>query len=156
EASIRLLSFAAPELRRSRVLLLGTYREREMRRSPDLLGAVARVSERIPLRGFEIEEVEDFIRGTTDLTPGEKLVARLHRVSQGNPFFLAELVRMLQAADRLEDDDAELGRFLPDEVRQAIRQNLEPLSAEDRQVLTIAAVIGYEFDIARLRAACDL
>src|SRR4029453_1695916 len=66
EGSILLLAFLASELRRSRILLLGTYREREMRRSPRLFGEVARVSERIPLHGLALEEVGDFARTRTD------------------------------------------------------------------------------------------
>src|SRR4029453_1982660 len=86
EGSVLLLAFLAPELRRSRILLLGTYREREMRRSPRLFGEVARVSERIPLHGLALEEVGDFVRNRTDGVLTKGLVARLHRVSQGNPF----------------------------------------------------------------------
>jgi tetratricopeptide (TPR) repeat protein len=157
EGSILLLAFLAPELRRSRTLLLGTYREREMKRSPRLLAEVARVSERIPLRGFELDEVNDFIKNRVDHAPKETLVAHLHRVSQGNPFFLDELVRMLRAEGRLEgEEDGSLGAHLPDEVREVIRRNLEPLSADDRSVLTCAAVIGYDFDVARLRAVSGL
>jgi tetratricopeptide (TPR) repeat protein len=156
EGSILLLAYLAPELRRSRALLLGAYREREMKRLPRLLGEIVRVSERVPLRGFEPEEVGDFVRNATDILPGDAVIARLHRVSQGNPFFLDELVRMLRTAGRLEQEDGELGSFLPDEVRQVIRRNLEPLSEEDHRLLTTAAIIGYEFDIARLQVVCGL
>src|SRR4030095_368324 len=151
-----LLAFLASELRRSRILLLGTYREREMRRSPRLFGEVARVSERIPLHGLALEEVGDFVRDRTDSVPTKGLIARLHRVSQGNPFFLDELIRMLRTEGRLAHDDVELGAVLPDEVRQVIRRNLEPLSCEDRGLLTVAAVLGYDFDVAKLGALCRL
>jgi tetratricopeptide (TPR) repeat protein len=114
------------------------------------------VSERLPLRGLELEQVGDFVRNALDGPPSTGLVARLHETSQGNPFFLDELVRMLRAAGRLEDVDGELGEALPDEVRQVIRRNLEPLSDEDRELLTMAAVLGYEFDLARLLALAEL
>jgi tetratricopeptide (TPR) repeat protein len=157
EGSILLLAYLAPELRRSRVLLLTAYREREMKRLPRLLGEIARVSERVPLRGLELEEVEDFVRkNATDILPGEAVVARLHRVSHGNPFFLDELVRLLRTSGQLEHEDGERGAALPEEVRQVIRRNLEPLSEEDHRLLTTAAVIGYEFDIARLQVVCGL
>jgi tetratricopeptide (TPR) repeat protein len=156
EGSILLLTFLAPELRRSRVLLLATYRDREMQRLPRLLADVVRVSERVPLRGLRVEEVADFVREHTDAVPRNALVAELHRVSRGNPFFLTELVRMLQASGRLEHEDGELGPGLPDEVRQVIHRNLAPLAAADRELLTTAAVIGYEFDVARLRAVSGL
>jgi tetratricopeptide (TPR) repeat protein len=156
EGSILLLAFLVPELRRSRILMLGTYREREMRRSPRLFGEVAGVSERMPLHGLALEEVRDFVRSRTDGVPTRTLIARLHRVSQGNPFFLDELIRMLRTEGRLAHDDVELGAVLPDEVRQVIRRNLEPLAAEDRGLLATAAVLGYDFDVALLGALCDL
>ena len=152
EGSILLLAFLAPELRRSRSLLLATYREREMQRMPRLLGEIARVSERIALRGLAVDEVGAFVRNRTNARPGERLIAQLHAVTRGNPFFLTELVRMLEAAGRLDDGDAELAAPLPDEVRHVIRHNLEPLSLEDRRLLTRAAAIGHDFDLARLRA----
>jgi len=121
EGSILLLAYLAPELRRSRALLLGAYREREMKRLkrlPRLLGEIARVSERIPLHGFEPAEVGDFVRTATDIHPGESVITRLHAISQGNPFFLDELVRLLRTSGQLEHADGEFGAFLPDEVRQ--------------------------------------
>jgi predicted ATPase len=98
EGSILLLAFLAPELRRSRSLLLATYREREMQRMPRLLREIARVSERIALRGLAVDEVGAFVRNRTDARPGERQLAQLHAVTRGNPFFLSELVRMLEAA----------------------------------------------------------
>src|SRR4029453_6671209 len=156
EGSVLLLAFLAPELRRSRTLLLATYREREMKRSPRLLAEVARVGERIPLPGLALPEAEAFIRERLDGAPRQALIAHLHRVSHGNPFFLDELVRMLRLEGRLEEDESELGAHLPDEGRGVIRRNLEPIAAEDRALLTTAAVIGYDFDIARLSAVSEL
>src|SRR5262249_55409811 len=74
---------------------------------------------------------------------------------EGNPFFLGELVRVLQA-----EGDASRAllarRELPQEVRDAVRRHLEPLSDEDRRLLGIAAVLGREFDFDVWRLACEL
>src|SRR5262249_8174475 len=126
DGSIRLLAFVAPELRRSRTLLLATYREREMQRSR-LLGEVARVSERITLRGLAPDEATHFTREAVDPVPPQPAVAQLHRVPRGNPFSLDEIVRLLNRAGRLERDDGDLAASLPAEVRHVIRRNLEPL-----------------------------
>src|SRR5437763_270564 len=84
--------------RSSRALLLGTYRERHMRSLPRLLGEVVRVGERVPLPGLELAEVGEFVRRASSDTPlKDALIARLHQVTHGNPFFLDELVRMLRA-----------------------------------------------------------
>ncbi len=160
EASMMLLGFVAPEIRRSRLLILATYRELEMRRMARGLGDVARVGERIMLAGFGRGEIDDFLRKTAALTPATKLVDELLRVTEGNPFFLDEMVRLLRAEGTLTADaaDAVDGATvtLPDEVREVIRRHLRPLTEDDRRLLAIAAVLGREFDLAALQLACEL
>jgi tetratricopeptide (TPR) repeat protein len=156
EGSILLLAFLAPELRRVRSLLVTTYREREMQRMPRLLAEIARVSERIPLRGLAVEDVGAFVRTRTAAALGNGMLAQLHAATRGNPFFLGELVHMLEANGRLDRAEEKLADPLPDEVRQVIRHNLEPLSAEVRRLLTTAAAIGHDFDLARLQAVSDV
>src|SRR5262249_16938646 len=102
EGSILLLAFLAPELRRVRCLLVTTYRAREMQRMPRLLAEIARVSERIPLRGLAVEDVGAFVRTRTAAALGNSMLAELHAATRGNPFFLGELVRMLEANGRLD------------------------------------------------------
>jgi tetratricopeptide (TPR) repeat protein len=155
EGSSRLLGFVAAELRRSQVLILGSYRERELRRRPAMLGEIARVSERLPLDGFGLEEVGEFVRNRNHDRASDAVIARLHGASQGNPFFLDELVRMLSAKGGLDDEDGMANRLLPDQVRHVIQRNLASLAAEDRAILEAAAVLGYDFDVGRLRALCD-
>jgi tetratricopeptide (TPR) repeat protein len=161
EASMMLLGFVAPEIRRSRLLILATYRELEMRRMARGLGEIARVGDRVTLTGFVRDEVDDFVRAAADATPETPLVDELWRVTEGNPFFLDEMVRLLRAEGRLEARLAPEGMGgaatpLPDEVREVIRRRLRPLSDDDRRLLTIAAVLGREFDLAALQLACDL
>lgn len=157
EASMMLLGFVAPEIRRSRLLILATYREVEMRRMARGLGEIARVGERLTLVGFARGEVDDFVRRSAAITPETKLVDELMRVTEGNPFFLDEMVRLLRAEGRLDADSlAKTETTLPDEVREVIRRHLRPLSEDDRRLLTIAAVLGREFDLAALQLACEL
>jgi tetratricopeptide (TPR) repeat protein len=157
EASMMLLGFVAPEIRRSRLIILATYREREMRRMARGLAEIARVGDRITLTGLVRDEVDDFVREAADATPETPLVDELWRVTEGNPFFLDEMVRLLRAEGRLHAD--RIGgavTTLPDEVREVIRRRLQPLSEDDRRLLTIAAVLGREFDLAPLQLACEL
>ena len=155
--SMLLLGFVAPEIRRSRVLIVATYRELEMRRMPRLLSDVARASERIPLRGLERVHVEDLINRAAPIRAEDSLVADLYRITEGNPFFLGEVIRMLVAEGRLARRDSRPGPLiLPEEVRQVIRRHVEPLGDDDRRVLAIAAVMGRDFDVAPLQVACEL
>ncbi len=157
EGSMMLLGFVAPEIRRSRLLILATYREIEMRRMARGLGEIARVGERITLTGFGRDEVGDFLHRSAAIDPRPALVEDLLRVTEGNPFFLNEMVRLLRVEGRLDDETlGETAQKLPDEVREVIRRHLRPLSDDDRRLLTIAAVLGREFDLAALQLACEL
>ncbi len=138
------------------MLLLG-FVAPEMRRMPRLFGEVARVVDRIPLRGLERAHVQDLVYGACTVRPHDSLVADLHRITEGNPFFLGEVIRMLRTEGRLTSRDLEAGALpLPEEVRQVIRRHVEPLGKEDRRVLAIAAVMGREFELATLQVASDL
>ncbi len=157
EGSMMLLGFVAPEIRRSHLLILATYRELEMRRMARGLGEIARVGERVTLTGFVRDEVDDFLREATPVTPAASLVDELFRVTEGNPFFLDEMVRLLRVEGTLHADTTDGEAIaLPDEVREVIRRHLRPLSDDDRRFLTIAAVLGREFDLAALQLACEL
>lgn len=154
-ASLALLEHVARELRRSRLLLVGTYREREMRRMPEALSGLTRVGRRIPLRGLERDEVERLVAANVAARPTDDVVAELHTASEGNPFYLEEILHGLRAAGRLDAlDPAGLHARLPDGVRVAIRRRLDPLTTPAREVVDMAAVIGRDFEVATLAAAC--
>ncbi len=145
-ASILLLAFVAPELRRTSVLVAGTYRDVEMRRLPQLFGEVAQAGTHLPLHGLDLQETTDFIRRSVARVPPEGVLADLHRITEGNPYFLGEILRGPWTPG---------GAELPEGVREAIRRRLAPLSAEDRRLLAMAAVIGREFDLSPLAVASE-
>lgn len=156
EASLRLLAWVVRELRGSRVLLVSTYREPEMRRRAKLLGDIARFSRRIGLHGLGRAEIAALVtmHGTP---PSEAMVSRLEEVTDGNPFFLDELVTVLQEAGALDSDgDAVATLELPAGARETIRRRIEPLAADDQALLELAAVIGRDFSTAVLAAASGL
>ncbi|MCU0974524.1 MAG: AAA family ATPase, partial [Burkholderiales bacterium] len=80
--------------------------------------------------------------------------AVLLRRASGNPFFLGELIRALQASRVLEKDPATgawiaTGPFdpslLPDSVEGVILARIDRLEDEAKQVLKVAAVVGRSF-----------
>ena len=157
EASLLLLGFVAGELRRARLLIVVAYRQVEMRRLAGHFADVARASERIPLGGLAPDEVQDFVQHATAVVPHGELVASLHRVTEGNPFFLGEMVHMLHAAGSLTGRPLDESAVpLPDEVRDVIRKRVAPLAPEERAVLVMAAVLGRELDLAVLQRAVEL
>ena len=163
QPSLLLLHFVARELRDLPLLVITTYREVEVRRTSwraVLLGELARESRRIPLRGLSAEAVARFIARSAQQAPPPALVDAVYEATAGNPFFIDEVVRLLAAEGRLQQPD-QLGTWLgsfrvPDAVREAIHRRLDPLSAEVREVLSTASVIGREFEQAPLQHVCGL
>src|SRR5262245_39060465 len=155
-ATLQLLAFLARELRGMRLLLVATHRTGQMQPA-GLHECLARASRRMQLRGLPREEVGRLLEVTTGDTPAPGLVAELHRITEGNPFFLQELVRMLEDEGALGRDDlVSLPAKLPAELRATIRRRFAPLAPEDRQVLELAAVVGHEFEVAYLELASGL
>jgi tetratricopeptide (TPR) repeat protein len=156
-ASLQLLTFLARELRGMRLLLLVTYRPLEVESRPSLVESLGRTARHIQLGGLGREEVGEVIRRMTGVSPASGMVDDIHRITEGNPFFLGELVRMLDAEAMLERPDlASLPIRIPAELRATIRQRLAPLNDDQRRLLEVAAVVGRDFDVGLLEVACEL
>ena len=160
--SLHLLQFLAGSLRNRRVLLLATYRDVEVRREHalgSLLGALAREPhcERVVLRGLPEAEVASLVEALAGEAAGSELVASIHDMTEGNPFFVHEIVRLLLEQGRLaEGDPRELALALPQSVRDVIGRRLDGLSDECNELLRAAAVVGREFRTGVLEHALGL
>ena len=82
------------------------------------------------------------------MSPAPGLVETVHRETEGNPFFMSEVVRLLVAEGRLtrEPDSGSWGHAIPQGVREVIGRRLNRLSPRCNEVLAAAAVLGREFD----------
>ncbi len=159
EASLRLLQFVARELRGAPLLVVGTYRDADLRRAPSLLPIVAdlaREGQRLPLRGLSSAEVGRFVTSVA-ASPRDDLVAAIHKATGGNPFFVTEVVRLWVTDVAQRQIDPESAAFqVPDEVRDAIRRRLAPLSSDASTMLSLAAVVGREFDATLVERVANL
>ena len=156
-ASLLLLSFVARDLHGAPLLLIGTARDIDSVADPErarLLSAIGRAGVRLPLAGWDRDETARFMRAAAGAEPPAELVAALHGLTEGNPFFVDEIVRLLLAegGGRLP---ATLALRLPGSIRATIRERLRPLTADCLRTLEAAAVIGREFDLATLLATLD-
>ena len=155
EDSLVLLRFVAAEMRTAPVLLIGTCREEGLRRHWPLRDT-ATAGDRILLRGLDRSAVAAFVRGMMPHVPSAAVVDHLLRTTEGNPFFLDELLRVLRSEGALERTDLGPALEIPDQVRDVVRRHLRPLSQDDRQLLAVAAVLGREFDFVAWQRVCDL
>jgi tetratricopeptide (TPR) repeat protein len=159
QPSLLLLGFLAVHLRDSPILVIGTYRESEARLDPQLagtLGDIIRHGQRLPLRGLRERDVAEVVERVAGRRPPDRVVRAIHEATEGNPFFVDEVVRLLSAEGRLDSEEQVLSLRIPDGVRETIRHRLAPLPERARKLLLCAAVIGREFRLDTLQRVCEL
>jgi DNA-binding SARP family transcriptional activator len=161
-ASLRLLGFLATELRAARLVVVGTYRDVEVAAGQPLaetLGALARepVVERIVLGGLGEAEVARLITNAVGTRPVASLVRAVHDRTEGNPFFVTELLRLLQSEGKLRADAmAAARRAIPVGVRDVLQRRLARLPEQTNAVLLVGAVAGRAFDLDLVEAVTRL
>jgi DNA-binding CsgD family transcriptional regulator len=115
------------------------------------------VFQREPLLGISQEDSEQFIEMTAGIRPFPQLVETIHAHTEGNPFFLKEMIWLLLERGELRavEIGGPEGIRIPQGVREVIGQRLNRLSEACHETLTIASVIGREFDFRLLHSLSD-
>ncbi|MEZ4503460.1 MAG: protein kinase [Dehalococcoidia bacterium] len=147
--TLLLLQHVARELGRLRVLIVGTYRDTELSRTHPLSETLAELNreggfQRVNLSGLERDEVANYIRGTAGLEPSRALVDRVHEETEGNPFFLHEIVNLMTEEGTISSDSVS-DIAIPEGVREALGRRLDRLSEDANALLQYAAVAGRQF-----------
>jgi DNA-binding SARP family transcriptional activator len=164
EGSLLLLEFVARELPDTRLLLVGTYRDMGLVRGHPLVHAFGELSrertfERLVLHGLAQDDVARFVEAACDFEPDAALVRALHAQTEGNPFFVGEVVRLLRDEGSLTPESSGSPQLwsgrIPDGVREVVGRRLERLSRQCSLTLTIAAAIGREFALDQLALLVD-
>src|SRR5215467_8354954 len=149
-ASLEMLRFVARVQTTAPIVLLGTYREVEVRRSEELHKRIAdltREGSTLPLRGLSDREVATFAESIAGRQLPEQIVSRVCAATSGNPLFVEGIVRLVVADAHSSEPAADGGSFkIPDGVRAAIRLRLNSLTPGTRSILQSAAAIGNDFD----------
>jgi predicted ATPase/predicted Ser/Thr protein kinase len=136
------------------IALLGTYREDEVSGRPletirDALRSEGRIEEMKlnPLGVVDVGEMLGSMLGAGE--PPEAFVDRVARETDGNPFFVEELMRALIehgavriAADSWEVKEAVSEIEIPDTVAEVFRRRAAMLDNNQRALLEILAVCG--------------
>src|SRR5438270_4608994 len=100
QTTLLLMRFLTRNLRESRILMVGAYRDAELRSAThveEILADLARETRQVGLSGLTVGEVGQFIDSAGGEGAGEVLASRVHAATEGNPFFVAEVVRLLAA-----------------------------------------------------------
>ncbi|HKH22129.1 MAG TPA: protein kinase [Solirubrobacterales bacterium] len=151
EPSLLLLRFAVRELASSGLLILGTYRDVELGRHHPLARVLGEISGlegsgRIPLKGLTVGAVERYIEMTAGAPAPTGLPEAVHEQTDGNPFFVGEVVRLLASEGKLTAGTAVSDFQIPQGVREVVGRRLDRLSEETNEALRVAAVIGRDFE----------
>ena len=145
-------------------LIVGNYRDDELNSKGSLaktLGELARLrlAEQLSLRGLPESAVAEMVQSLSGSKPSSALVRMLHRTTDGNPFFIGELIRHLAERGQLGEFNRKVSSELtpdqldlPDSLRLVIGQRVNRVGDETRSVLAAAAVIGRSFPFALLEA----
>jgi class 3 adenylate cyclase/tetratricopeptide (TPR) repeat protein len=151
EPSLLLLRFAARELGSGGLLILGTYRDVELGRHHPLARVLGEISglegsARIPLKGLSVGAVERYIEMTAGAPAPAGLAGAVQQQTDGNPFFVGEVVRLLASEGKLTAGGSVSELQIPQGVREVVGRRLDRLSEETNESLRVAAVIGRDFE----------
>jgi len=167
--TLDLLLHIARNLQGTRILIVGTYRDIEVDRQHPLSAALGEMRRGVPfgrvlLRGLTPDEVHRMLNALTGQEARWTMAEAIHRQTEGNPLFIQEVMRYLVEEGYIAHEGGKWARtgdeapeaFIPEGLRDVIGRRLTRLSDECNRVLSIAAVIGRDFDLAVLQKVSGL
>jgi DNA-binding winged helix-turn-helix (wHTH) protein/tetratricopeptide (TPR) repeat protein len=154
-ATLELLAHVASSAASLRLLLVLTARDTELPADPRCRRALDYVlghrdCERISLSRLRESDVATYTQhlfGRADAALAQAVFAK----SEGNPFFMVELLRPWVDGPTPEASALTLSGYALDIIRQALRR----LDAPALEVLSAAAVVGRSFDLGLLAAVTE-
>ncbi len=165
DASLKLLLHLVRHTRGDRILVLGTYRDADVYPQHALARALVdlnreRLVERVVINRLDQQSTTELIVATIgDINVSPEFADLVHSRTDGNPFFIQEVLRSLvEHGDLYREnghwtyrDDVREFRT-PETVRATIQQRLSLLSPDTQSSLYEASVLGETFSFDDLRA----
>jgi DNA-binding CsgD family transcriptional regulator/tetratricopeptide (TPR) repeat protein len=149
QSTLELLSFLDRNLG-APVLLVGTFRSDELHRRHPLRPFIAELERsgsttRVDLAPFARSELAAQVEAITDHVPSPGQLDELARRTEGNPFFVEELLAAA-SADRTR---------LPESLRDILLGRVADLPERERAVLRLASTLGVRVDDQLLRRLAE-
>src|SRR5262249_1589484 len=162
-STLWLLAHLLRQTREQRVLIVGCYRETELDRAHPLAKALVdwnreRLITRITLRRFDATETSAQLSALLGEEVSGEFGTAVHRETEGNPFFVEEVLKALIEQGSLHRQSGRWKRcdvhelVIPQSVKEAIGNRLNRVSTETNEVLRAAAVLGKTFKFEELKA----
>ena len=158
-ATLLLLKHIVLDPRPASLLILGLYRDNEVAASHPLTLLQADIEhdfriDRVALGGLEDEAVASMLDEMIHWSPPDAVAKDLRHDTEGNPFFLQEVIHQLDAtgvaADRERMAQGHLvsaGPGVPSRVRDFVTRRMQRISAGALEALGVAAIVGTEFSL---------
>jgi DNA-binding SARP family transcriptional activator len=147
--TLALLGYLSSGSRLTGSLILATYRSTELAQDSRLADLLLQLrssphAERMLLTGLSRADIDRFLTLGNVSADDEGFAAWIHDETGGNPLFVRELVRHVEATGQRAG--------FPKGVEEVLTRRIRRLSANTQTMLTRAAVLGSEFSVALLRA----
>jgi class 3 adenylate cyclase/tetratricopeptide (TPR) repeat protein len=170
--SVALLKHVVRTVEQGALQVIATYRDSDLGKDHPLTAVLADLRsvegvQRLALHGLDADEVAQIMTVVAGYELDEdilQLAKEIAAETDGNPFFVGEILRGLWESGGLTFDEASgrwsvdrsAGVALPESVREVIERRVERLGEEALEVLRLAAVIGRSFDLELLESILDL
>ncbi len=174
EDTLKLFYYIARNTRSARIMMIGTYRPEDvLDKFTEKIPALIEMQHEMSREGFlsliELERISDFeIRELADSLFENadfdySFYMMLNQETEGNPFFVIELLKMLKSEGIIFEEDKEyvlkenFQQFqIPGKVQDIVMRRVERLNEEEREILEIGAVEGEIFHSGTIAACLDL
>lgn len=151
-SSLALLEVLAAQLRSSPLVVVGTLRKLDAYVS-DQARLIQRLLQKAPvleLGPLSESAVHAFVELSVDADIAPALFDTLYQVTEGHPFFLTEMTRLVASAARQSGgvSNSQLALALPrlpTTIQSVLRERLRLLSPETLALVRAASVLGREF-----------
>jgi tetratricopeptide (TPR) repeat protein len=156
DASAQFLHYLARQAARRPLLLVCAYRDEDVEADERLAALVQNLRREahvrhLPLARLKPADTEALVeRLGHPRLKAAGLAERLHRETDGNPFFLTSMLHALTEGEAAAASEGALP--LPDALRAAVRARLAHVPPTARAALDVAAVLGRRFDFETLAA----
>jgi DNA-binding SARP family transcriptional activator len=123
----------------------------------DALAALARTDPlRVELTGLDAAAIAAWVEEYAGMRVSGTVAAELATRTDGNPFYVTELVRLLVRDGALGSVEAPAWRSVPGGVRDVVRQRLAQLPESSARVIATAAVLGRTFDLLVVAKSAEI
>ncbi len=164
QGTLSLLHYLLRHLRHDRVLVLAAYREIELDRTHPLASALVewnrgRLATRLVVGRLSRVDTSALVATLFGVqSVSEEFVSALYRETEGNPFFIEEVIKSLIEQGQIYREQEGWGRkdthelAIPQSVKEAIGRRLSRLSETAIEALRTAAALGKNFPFRELAA----